>query len=142
MGTGLPKISVLTRCFAKGIDLFVMLLLGVALPHPAGLFLGLIYTLVHDGLPQLQGRSLGKRVFGLKVVSVRTGESCSIRESALRNAPLGVAVFFGLIPFWGWVILVLLGIPLVLLEIYLMRKLENGSRLGDVMADTHVVEYK
>lgn len=58
----------------------------------------------------------------------------------IRNAPIGVATFFGIIPFWGWIILVLLGIPLLALEVYLMVTLANGGRLGDVMADTHVVE--
>lgn len=100
--------------------------------------LGFIYTLVHDGLHH--GQSLGKWLFQLKVVHLKDNEVCTVRESVIRNAPLGVATFFGIIPFWGWIILVLLGIPLVALEVYLMMTLENGGRLGDVMADTRVVE--
>ena len=59
-------------------------------------------------------------------MNLKTNEVCTLRESVIRNAPLGVAIFFGIIPFWGWIILVLLGIPLVALEIYLMMTLENG----------------
>lgn len=136
--SGAMKISALTRCLAKGVDVAVIVLLSVALPHPAGVLLGLLYTLAHDGL--FQGQSPGKRLLHLKVESLKTGAVCSLRESVIRNAPIGVAVFFGIIPFWGWIILVLMGIPLMALEVYLMITLENGGRLGDVMADTRVVE--
>lgn len=131
------KVSALTRCVAKAIDLSVILLLSLAIPY-AGAILGFIYTLVHDGI--FRGQSLGKRIFHLRTIDLRTGAPCGLRESVIRNSPFGIATFFGIIPFWGWIILVLLGIPLVLLELYLMMTLENGARLGDVMADTQVVE--
>ncbi|MBI3542878.1 MAG: RDD family protein [Deltaproteobacteria bacterium] len=132
------KVSTLTRCIAKGVDLCVIILLSVVLPYPVGVLLGFGYTLVHDGVHK--GQSLGKWLFQLKVMNLKTNEPCTLRESVIRNAPLGVATFFGIIPFWGWIILVLLGIPLVALEVYLMVTLPNGGRLGDVMGDTHVVE--
>jgi len=135
---GTAKISALTRCIAKAIDLSVILLLSVILPYHVGALLGFIYTLVHDGL--FQGQSLGKRLFHLRTIDLKTNEPCSLRESVIRNSPFGVATFFGIIPFWGWIILIILGIPLVVLELYLMLTLENGGRLGDVMADTRVVE--
>ena len=134
---GVAKISTLTRCIAKGIDLGVIIMLSLILP-PAGAFLGFLYTLTHDGL--YKGQSLGKYIFQLKVIHLKNDEPCTLRESMIRNATLGVATFFGIIPFWGWIILIVLGIPLVALEIYLMVTLENGGRLGDVMADTRVVE--
>ena len=46
---------------------------------------------------------------------------------------------FALIPLWGWIICSILTIPLILLEIYLLYKLDSGHRLGDVMADTTVI---
>lgn len=135
---GIAKVSTLVRCVAKGLDLCVIFFLSIVLPYPVGVLLGFMYTLIHDGL--YKGQSLGKRVFHLRVMHLKTGEPCTLRESVIRNAPLGVATFFSIIPFWGWIILVLLGIPLVALEVYLMLTLANGGRLGDVMADTQVVE--
>ena len=44
-----------------------------------------------------------------------------------------------IIPFWGWIIAIAIGIPLTLLEVYLLYKLDSGHRLGDVMADTTVI---
>lgn len=136
--TGVAKVSTLTRCIAKGVDLCVIVLLSIILPYPLGVLLGFIYTLIHDGIRR--GQSLGKYLFQLKVINLKDNEPCSLRDSVIRNAPLGVATFFGIIPFWGWIILILLGLPLVALEVYLMMTLENGGRLGDVMADTKVSE--
>lgn len=132
------KVSTTTRCLAKSIDLAIVFFASVVLWYPIGVLLGLAYTLAQDGLRD--GQSLGKRLFHLKAINVNTGKDCTLRESLIRNAPLGVAVFFGIIPFWGWIILVLLGFPLVGFEIYLMRSQPTGARLGDVMSDTHVVE--
>lgn len=132
------KVGTLTRCIAKGVDLCVIFLLSIVLPYPVGVLLGFFYTLVHDGIKD--GQSLGKRLFHLKVIHLKDHKPCTLRESVIRNSPLGVATFFAIIPFWGWIILVLLGVPLVALEIYLMLTQPNGGRLGDVMADTKVVE--
>ena len=63
----------------------------------------------------------------------------SIKASILRNAPVGVATFFAIIPVWGWIILGIIGIPLMVMEVYLMATVETGLRLGDVMGDTEVI---
>lgn len=131
------KVSVITRCMAKSVDLAVVFFVNVILPYPVGVLLGLVYMLVHDGL--FQGHSFGKSLFSIRAAMVKNNLLCTVRESAIRNAPLGVATFFGIIPFWGWILLVLLGLPLIALEIYLMLSSPTGARLGDVMADTHVV---
>jgi hypothetical protein len=44
-----------------------------------------------------------------------------------------------MVPFWGWILCVLLSIPLSFLELYFLFKLDSAHRLGDVMADTTVV---
>lgn len=132
------KASVVVRCLAKAADFSVVLLLNAFLPVVVGALLGFIYMLVHDGM--FSGQSIGKRLFRLKVMHVKNDLPCTIRESAVRNAPLGVATFFAIIPFWGWILAVLVGIPLVAIEIYLMVTRPGGHRLGDVMADTVVVE--
>ena len=71
---------------------------------------------------------------------VKEQRPASIRASILRNAPVGVATFFAIIPVWGWLILGIVGIPLMIMEVYLMATVGTGHRLGDVMGDTEVVQ--
>ena len=138
------KVSVLNRVIAKVIDFTVLIALAALLPYPLGPFTGFLYSLLADGLNfgPLRGQSLGKKVMGLQVVHVGTQCPATLRESALRNAPVGVATFFALIPVWGWLILALIGVPLMAMEVYLMLSVETGHRLGDVMGDTEVIEIK
>ncbi len=141
-GNGVPLHQ---RCLAKSLDVIVIFFLSLALPHPVGVFLGLVYVLIHDGFPG--GQSLGKKAFGLRTVMYDGSDEgghglaqrCDYAKSALRNAPLGVATFFAIIPFWGWLISILLGIPMIAIELYLMMTRPQGARLGDVMADTRVI---
>jgi hypothetical protein len=44
-------------------------------------------------------------------------------------------IFFG-------IILGLIGLPLMVMEVYLMISVETGHRLGDVMGDTEVIEKR
>ena len=118
-----------------------------ALPiYPLGPLLGFAYSLLADGcnLGAFHGQSLGKKLMGLRVYSLLHWplRPASYRDSLLRNAPVGVATFFAIIPVWGWLILGLIGIPMMLMEIYLMASVHTGHRLGDVMGDTEVVEAR
>ncbi len=137
------------RVVAKGIDLFICILLALVFPHPLGVFLGLIYSLIHDGMGD--GHSLGKKLLGLKTFYYeddQRGEDaqtpirrpCNLKRSIFRNAPFGVSFLFAIIPFWGWFLALILGIPLVCVELTLLIKQEKGARLGDLMADTFVLE--
>jgi uncharacterized RDD family membrane protein YckC len=134
------------RVFAKFVDLFLVMTVAAVVINPLGPLLGFAYSLLSDGLPfkGFEGQSLGKKLFGLRVVSTRgmgaPGLRLSYRDSVFRNAPVGVATFFALIPIWGWAILALIGFPLMVVEIYLLVRAPRGQRLGDVMADTEVVE--
>jgi uncharacterized RDD family membrane protein YckC len=146
------KASVLHRVCAKAVDLMVVLACCAQhiIPYPVGPLLGFFYSLGADSLKlgSHQSQSLGKKFFRLQVVSrVRQGsnglrEPCNLKESIYRNAPVGVATFFGLIPVWGWLILFVIGVPLMVMEIYLMLSVETGHRLGDVMGDTEVISSK
>jgi len=139
------KVSVINRVTAKIIDLVIVMLVAAVLPRPLGPLLGFLYSLGADGMrvgPFHGGQSVGKKLMKLKVVQVRTGQPARLKDSALRNAPVGVATFFSIIPLWGWLILALIGIPLMIMEIYLMLTVETGHRLGDVMGDTEVIEFK
>ena len=142
------KASVLHRVFAKAIDLTLVWLFAWALPlpYPVGPLIGFVYSLTADSLKfgSGQSQSVGKRLLKLQTVSLRRGsdglrEPANLKESIYRNAPVGVATFFALIPFWGWLIMILIGVPLMVMEIYLMLSVEAGHRLGDVMGDTEVI---
>lgn len=136
----LEQAGVVPRLLAKGVDLLLMIACAAILPYPLGPLMALAYSLLADALPVKgwQGQSVGKRVFHLKVIHSDSGQVCSIRDSATRNAPVGVSIFFAIIPIWGWLILFLVGTPLLVIEVYLMLSTMPRRRLGDVMADTEV----
>jgi uncharacterized RDD family membrane protein YckC len=146
---------------AKMVDIFLVLALAALPLYPVGPLLGFVYSLVADGLKpgKIPGQSVGKKLFKLRVVMtvsrvvsepgsggiaeaetlVKERHPATIRASILRNAPVGVATFFAIIPVWGWVILGIVGIPLMIMEVYLMATVASGHRLGDVMGDTEVI---
>lgn len=138
------KVAVIQRGVARGIDLLLVVLIAALVWYPIGPFLGIAYSLLADGFHKLgfRGQSIGKRIVGLRVVRAGDGRPAGWRESALRNLPAGIATFFAIIPLWGWVFFVLVGVPLALIELFLMLRLENETRLGDVMADTRVLEVR
>jgi uncharacterized RDD family membrane protein YckC len=131
------------RLAAKAFDLLLVVMIGQALPNSVGAILGFAYSLVGDGLNlnALKNRSIGKRVFGLEVVNALTGGRCRLKQSIIRNAPIGVVTFLAIFPFWGWILAVLVGIPVFAVEITLIIRANRSQRLGDVMADTEVVEH-
>jgi len=133
------------RFLAKMIDILIFFFIAkVLFPYPFGLFLGLIYSLIADGMPHafFQGQSIGKKLLKLQVVHVHTRKSAQIKDSILRNSPLGMAVFFWMIPIWGWMIFLFLGLPILGLEIYLMMISAKHRRLGDFLAETEVIEIQ
>ncbi len=136
------KVAVMQRVAAKAVDMVLTVLIAALVWYPIGPFLAIAYSLLADGIDRwgFSGQSVGKRIVGLRVVRVLDGSPARWRESALRNLPAGIATFFAIIPLWGWIIFVLVGIPLALIEVFLMLKLEHETRLGDVMADTRVIE--
>ncbi len=89
------------------------------------------YILLRDSLGK--GQSFGKKVFGLKVIKLDNGLSCSPGDSFMRNL-LGfgfiLANFF--LPFFT--------IPLLFIEPWTILKSEKGQRIGDRWARTQVVD--
>jgi uncharacterized RDD family membrane protein YckC len=143
IGTHL-KVHVVNRVIAKLLDFLIVFALAIGFPYPIGPLLGFIYSILADGVnfKTFHGQSVGKKVMKLEVRSKVRGKPANWRDSILRNTPIGVVTFFAIIPVWGWLILVVIGVPVVLMEIYLMLRGEKGNRLGDVMADTEVIEIK
>lgn len=130
------RVARLARVLAKSIDMFIVLIFIVAL-YPFGTILGALYLAFSDAL--YNGQSVGKRFIGFSVVSLEDGEPCSVRQSLIRNLPFSIPMLFLLIPLWGWVFSAIIGGGLMILEVYLLFKLDSGNRLGDVMADTTVI---
>ena len=137
------KVKISNRVLAKVIDIFITILVAGTLFYPFGPLIAFFYSIFGDGMNfgPFRGQSVGKRILHLQVINQETKKPASLKESALRNAPVGVATFFAIIPIWGWIILAIIGVPLMAMEIYLMATVETGHRLGDVMGDTEVVEY-
>ena len=138
------RVGLLGRVGAKAIDLALVVIVAALLPYPLGPIGGFLYSLLADGLPwkALRGQSVGKKLLKLRVWSRARHAPANLRDSALRNAPIALATFFAIIPVWGWIILVLVGMPLMAMEIYLMATAETGHRLGDQMGDTEVLDLR
>ena len=131
-----PKASVLKRILARIVDGLVAWALALVLP-PVGILVGLMYLAVADGVQK--GQSLGKMVFGLEVISA-DGSPCDLKESIYRNLPFELALLFAAVPLLGWILLIIAGIPILLIELWLVVADHNGMRLGDRIAGTTVIE--
>ena len=132
----IQKASVIKRIFARLVDGLVAWALALVLP-PIGILVGIMYLAVADGVQK--GQSLGKMVFGLEVV-LPDGSPCDLKSSIYRNIPFELALLFAAIPLLGWILLVIAGIPILLIELWLVILDHNGLRLGDRIADTTVIE--
>ncbi len=83
------------------------------------------YVLLRDGA--IRGQSPGKLLFGLTVIEIDSGRSCTLSRSIQRN------ILF-LIPGFNLVA--------VVLEAFAYRRDPQGQRLGDKIAQTQVVVGK
>jgi len=140
MLANLQKPIVLNRLVGKSIDLVLMIALASLPIYPANALAAFLYVLICDGFKG--GRSLGKRVVGLRVVNTTTGKAASFQDSIVRNCTVAIPVLFFMVPLVGWALWFLFGIPLLAFEIYLMTRLDQHARLGDTMADTQVEPFK
>lgn len=129
------KVNPLTRTVAKGIDIIIILLFALVL-NPIGPIIAIFYSICADGF---EGKSIGKRLVGLQTINVVKKTPAGFKESIIRNIPIGIFIFFASIPIF-WIILIIVAIPLLLLELYLFWTLESGNRIGDILADTQVIE--
>lgn len=143
-GRVFSKADILERFLAKLID---MLIVGAlcAFPSAVGGVAGVTYILISDGLKG--GQSLGKRVIGLRVVSVEKPQAAAdFRASILRNAVFGILVglwfAIGWVPYLGKAVVVVLSVAAVAVEMILIYTDETGSRFGDRVAGTLVVSTK
>lgn len=97
------------------ISLFLFFFLSVF-----GMVLGPVYLLFKDSF---EGRSIGKRLFRLKVVDFKTGKVIGPAQSFIRNITL----------------MIIIDIPIMIIQEYYTRK-PSHRRPGDFLAKTAVVK--
>lgn len=127
------KANTLNRVIARFIDILFALLLA-KLPGYVGFLAGLTYLGIADGL--WGGRSIGKRIIGLRVLRAGGGAPCDFHDSIIRNSTIGVYYALFHIPILGW-ILAALGLGF---EWLLVVGNAEGMRLGDEVAGTVVAD--
>ncbi len=137
-GSPYAKADLTLRGLARLVDFTIAFALAQTAP-PVGPILAALYLLVADGL--MNGQSIGKRIFGVRVVVVPRRASAGFHESLLRNAPFAlVAVFASVPPLWP--VLLVAGVPIVAFESWMIFTDRLGIRIGDIFADTQVVDGK
>jgi uncharacterized RDD family membrane protein YckC len=141
-GSPYPKADLTLRGLARLLDLALALAV-VKLAEPAGPFFAFLYLLAADGL--MHGQSLGKRLFGVRTMVVPRGATrgrpAGYRDSVLRNFPFALLpLFYGIT--LGWVMLFVVGLPVLAFESWMVWSDRLGIRIGDIFADTQVVDGK
>lgn len=137
-GSPYPKADLTLRVLARLADFTVAFALGQT-SLQLGPILAAFYLLVADGL--MNGQSIGKKVFGVRTVVVPRRASAGYRESVLRNAPFALVAVFWTVPLL-WPVLFVAGVPIVAFEAYMIFTDRLGIRIGDIFADTQVVDGK
>lgn len=133
MSEEFKRAGLLLRTVAKLLDLIIIAAAVEILPK-AGFFAGLAYILIGDGL--FDGRSLGKRVIGLKVVSTESYKPCTFRDSILRNSTFGIGFLFYKMLWFGWIFFIIIAV----FEYLILLGSKDSMRLGDEIAKTIVVD--
>jgi len=102
--------------------------------------MALLYLLFADGM--LHGQSLGKKLWGVKVIYLPNRAPARHRDSVLRNSPLGLAIIFGMMPDVGARAFVAGVLVVGAIEAWKVYRDPLGIRLGDAWAETQVVDGK
>ncbi len=137
-GSPYPKADLTLRALARLVDFVVAFALAWYAP-PVGPIAAAVYMLVADAL--MNGQSLGKRLFGVRAVSVSRRAPAGLMESVLRNSPFALVAVFGSVPFL-WTALFVAGPVILVFEGYRAVTEPQGIRMGDLFADTQVVDGK
>jgi uncharacterized RDD family membrane protein YckC len=137
-GSPYPKADLTLRGLARLADFTLSWAIAQTAPQ-IGPLLAAFYLLVADGL--MSGQSVGKKIFGVRTVVVPRRAPASWHESMLRNAPFALVAVFYAVPLL-WPVLFVVGLPIVGFEAYMIFTDRLGIRIGDIFADTQVVDTK
>ena len=138
-GSRYPKAELLPRLLARVTDFILASFFPMSIPQ-GGWILAVLFLLFADGM--FRGQSPGKKLLGIKVVHVTTGLEGDYRESALRNFPFSLVLLTVLIPTVGQHLLWALGPVLLVYEGWRVVSDKLGLRVGDLLAQTQVVDTK
>ncbi len=137
-GSPYPKADLTLRGLARLADFTLAWIVAQSAPG-VGPLLAAFYLLVADGL--MSGQSIGKKIFGVRTVVVPRRAPAGWHESVLRNAPFALVAVFYAVPLL-WPVLFVVGLPIVGFETYMIFTDRLGIRIGDIFADTQVVDAK
>jgi len=137
-GSPYPKADLTLRALARVADFALAFVLARTAPQ-IGPILAAFYLLAADGL--MSGQSVGKKIFGIRTVVVPRRTPAGYHESVLRNAPFALVAIFWAVPLL-WPMLFVAGVPIVGFEAYMIFTDRLGIRIGDIFADTQVVDAK
>jgi uncharacterized RDD family membrane protein YckC len=137
-GSPYPKADLTLRGLARAADFTLAWIVAQSAPQ-VGPLLGAFYLLVADGL--MSGQSVGKKIFGVRTVVVPRRAPAGWHESLLRNAPFALVAVFYAVPLL-WPVLFVVGLPILGFEAYMIFTDRLGIRIGDIFADTQVVDAK
>jgi len=127
------RAGLLLRTAAKILD-FILIAAVMEIIPKAGFFAGIAYLLLSDGL--FDGRSIGKKIIRLHVVSSTNNMPCTFKDSILRNSTLAVGFGLSVVPWIGWIFFTIV----LALEFILVLGSSERKRLGDEIAKTLVLE--
>ena len=139
-----PPADFRRRSWARGLDLLLAQAPLLLLPGHlrAAVILSAALLLANDALLG-PGRSLGKRLAGLRVIALATRRPCSLRESVLRNAVFVLGLLpAALGPRRDLALAAVFGIALVesLVALQPLTRDLGQRRLGDLFAGTQVID--
>jgi uncharacterized RDD family membrane protein YckC len=137
MTTALKKADLTHRLLARFIDFLVGAAFCLVL-YPIGVLAGATYIAIADWL--FGGQSLGKRIIGLRVVRASDGGRISFKDSLIRNSMYAIICLFYLIPYLRWFLIPVVGLLIIGFEVYYIIVDVHGFRVGDLAADTLVVD--
>jgi uncharacterized RDD family membrane protein YckC len=137
-GSPYPKADLTLRGLARAADFTLAWIVAQSAPQ-VGPLLAAFYLLVADGL--MNGQSIGKKIFGVRTVVVPRRAPAGWHESLLRNAPFALVGIFYAVPLL-WPVLFVVGLPILGFEAYMIFTDRLGIRIGDIFADTQVVDAK
>lgn len=128
---------VIRRIFAFLIDFLIASFFSI-LPIPlVGGLIAFLYMLLRDGLTD-RG-SMGKRLLNLQVTTIG-GQRLNYDESIRRNIIFAIPAIFNLIPLVGWLLALLAGMIVYVVELLAMVASPREQRNGDRWAGTVVTE--
>ncbi len=130
------KASVLHRIVGKLIDIFIFAAFYKTFEEVGG-GMGILYLLIADGIKN--GASVGKHLVRLRVIK-SNGKVAGLSESIMRNLTIAFAMGVLVIPAIGWILFFTIGALVLAVETYFVIHDPQGTRIGDLIAQTSVEE--